>query len=484
MGRETTLTEFHASLQGADVIERLRGGLIGDDASFDGPFGAKHVIYADYIASGRPLKQIESFILERILPYYANSHTESSFCGAFMTRLRREARAVIASHCGADERFSTVFTGSGATAGLNRIVSLLGVEDAVRAGRNPLVLVGPYEHHSNLLPWRETGAEVIEIDEAAEGGPDLALLEAILTQHGGDRLTVGAFSAASNVTGIVTDTDSVSEVLKRHGALVVWDYAGGAPYLPIDMRAGTPFEKDAIAFSPHKFVGGPGASGVMIVRNDAVIRTRPVFTGGGTVRFVSSWNHDYSEDVAEREEAGTPNAIGDIRAAMAIMVKEAITQEHLDARHDELRKRALAVWSKNENITILQNPRARRCLPFFSLVVRDSTRGGELHPQLFTRLLSDCHGIQARGGCSCAGPYGHRLLGISRQVSAQMRNAILSGEEFTKPGWTRLNLSALMTDEKVDLIIRAVDVLARSPYPMAEAYRWDRTSSQFVPVAA
>lgn len=479
MEHQTTLSEFYASLEGADAVETVRSGLIGDDASFRGPFGTMHVVYADYIASGRPLKQIEAFIFERILPYYANSHTESSFCGALMTRLRREARAVVAAHCGADERFSTVFTGSGATAALNRIVSLFGVEEAARDGSNPLIVVGPYEHHSNLLPWRETGAEVVEIGEAVTGGPDLGQLEATLRQAGRDRLTIGAFSAASNVTGIVTDTDPVSAVLKRYGARAVWDYAGGAPYLPIDMRAGTPFEKDAIAFSPHKFVGGPGASGIMIVRNAAVVRNRPVFAGGGTVRFVSSWNHDYSEDIAEREEAGTPNAIGDIRAAMAIMVKQAIGQDYLDRRHRALRERALAVWGRNENITVLQNPHAARSLPFFSLLVRDSARGGNLHPQLFTRLLSDCYGIQARGGCSCAGPYGHRLLGISRTHSDRMRAAILSGEEHDKPGWTRLNLSALMTDEKVDYIIDAVDALAREPYPMAEAYYWEKSTSQY-----
>lgn len=474
-----SLAQFAASLAGGERIERLRAGVIGEGTEISGPFGPRKLVYADYVASGRALRQIETFVMEHLLPYYANSHTEASFCGARMTQMRQEARATIARICGADGRFATVFAGAGATAGLNRIVSLLGLPEAVRAGRRTVVLIGPYEHHSNILPWRESGAEVIEIAEAATGGPDLAELEAALVEAGPDALKVGAFSAASNVTGIVTDADAVTRLLKRHGALAVWDYAGGGPYLPIDMRAGTDAEKDAVVVSAHKFIGGPGASGVMIVRRAAVSRTRPVFAGGGTVRFVSPWAHDYSADVAVREEAGTPNVVGDIRAALCFLVKEAIGQAYMEARHEILRQRALRVWSANPNIGILGNLDATRHLPIFSFQVRDPRTGGLIHQQLFTRLLSDCHGVQARGGCACAGPYAHRLLGIDETRSNVLRSAILSGEELQKPGWTRLNLSALADDAKADFIIGAVDALAANPYPMITAYACDRSSARF-----
>ncbi|MEJ8474565.1 aminotransferase class V-fold PLP-dependent enzyme [Roseibium algae] len=476
----SALDGFRLLLQGADLLEKLQGGLIGDKAMIDGPFGPKPLIYADYVASGRALRQVEEFVLNDILPYYANSHTEASWCGSFMTRMRAAARSEIARICGANDDFATVFAGSGATAGLNRLVHLLGASAPFQSSDDrPLVLIGAYEHHSNILPWRESGAEVIEIGEAETGGPDLVELELVLGEKASGRLTVGAFSMMSNVTGIVTDTDAVTRILKRHGALSVWDCAGSGPYLPIDMKAGTDAEKDAVVVSPHKFIGGPGASGVMIVRKAAVTRSGPVFPGGGTVRFVSPWGHDYSSDLASREEAGTPNVVGDIRAALCFMVKEALGQEFLDRRHLELRQRALSAWADNPNIEVLGNQAADYVVPMFSFRVRDGLKGGYLHQQLVTRMLSDLYGIQARGGCACAGPYAHRLLGYDRQVSDALRSSILAGEELEKPGWTRLNLSALLSDDKADTVIAAVDLLARMPYPMCEAYDCDETTARF-----
>ncbi len=479
MPTDDPFRSFAEALAGDGRIERLRSGVIGEGIEIPGPFGARSLVYADYVASGRALRQVEDFVMASVLPYYANSHTEASFCGDRMTRLRRIARRIIGRLCGADDRFATVFAGAGATAGLNRLVSLFGVDAAVRSGRKAVILVGPYEHHSNILPWRESGADVVEIAEASSGGPDLADIEAALLRAGPEALTVGAFSAASNVTGIVTEVDAVTRMLKRHGALAVWDYAGGGPYLPIDMGAGGDAAKDAVVVSPHKFLGGPGASGVLIVRKDAVARTTPVQAGGGTVRFVSPWAHTYADDIAVREEAGTPNVIGDIRAALAFLVKEAIGQGFMDARHEELRRRAVGAWARNPNIEILGNPDAGRRLPIFSLRIRDQRTGGMIHQQLFTRMLSDCHGIQARGGCACAGPYAHRLLGIGRDESDALHRAILSGEELGKPGWTRLNLSALLDDAKADFIIGAVDRLAAEPYPTIDAYRVDHATARY-----
>jgi len=477
----TALQEFAQSLAVPDVVAQLRAGVIGEGTVFEGPFGPQKILYADYVASGRALRQIETFVMEKLLPYYANSHTEASYCGGAMTRMRREARAIIARECGADDSFATVFCGSGATAGLNRLVNLLGVTEAAQRGENPLVIIGPYEHHSNILPWRESGAEVLEIPEAATGGPDLEVLEQTLRDAPG-RLIIGAFSGASNVTGIVTDPDPVTRLLKRYGALAVWDYAGGGPYLPIDMRAGSDAEKDAIVVSAHKFPGGPGASGIMIVRKAAVGTRRMFQPGGGTVRFVSATTQDYATDIATREEAGTPNVIGDIRAALCFEVKAAIGQARMNSRHAALRTRALAVWSQNPAMQIMGNPQAN-ALPIFSFRVRDLAHGGYLHHQLFTRLLSDYCGIQARGGCACAGPYAHRLLGIDAVQSAEIRHAILRGEELEKPGWVRLNFSALMDDAKADFVIAAVDALARNPWPMAATYACDAATARFRPVA-
>ena len=246
---DTAFDRFRASLTGNNVPGAIHEGLIGLKAKVSGPFGPKPLVYADYVASGRALTQVETFIMDEVLPFYANSHTEGSFCGSMMTRLRGEARREIARLVGAEAEgaHAVIFTGSGATAGLNRLVHILGVAEAARLGQRPAVLIGPYEHHSNILPWRESGADVIEIPESADGGPDLGFLRDELTRLGSGRLVVGAFSAASNVTGIVTDVAAVTSILKAAGAISIWDYAGGGPYLPIAMQPSADTAIDAVA---------------------------------------------------------------------------------------------------------------------------------------------------------------------------------------------------------------------------------------------
>ena len=474
-------SRFAASFDVPGLLDRLRNDLIGADVEIPGPYGPHRLIYADYIGSGRALRHVERFVLESVLPFYANSHSEASFCGSYITSLRREARMTVARSCRAGPDYATIFTGAGATAGLNRLPHLLGVLHDARFGTRPVVFVGPYEHHSNILPWRESGAEIVEIPEARYGGPDLDALEAALAATEPQRLRVGAFSAASNVTGIVTDVDAVSSVLRRHGALSVWDYACGGPYLPIDMRTDTPFRKDVVVISPHKFAGGPGASGVLIVRKDVVRNPVPTMPGGGTVRFVSSSRHDYWDSIEAREESGTPNIVGDIRAALCFIVKGSMPQHVLDARHAVLRQRALARWTRNPDIVLLGNPTATRALPIFSFQIRDRLRGGFVHQLLATRILSDLHGIQARGGCSCAGPYGHHLLGIGPAESDAIRDAIFMHGEMAKPGWSRLNLSALLEDDKVDLIIDAVDSLPENAQRLGSSYAYDSLNNAFQP---
>jgi selenocysteine lyase/cysteine desulfurase len=476
------LRQFSASLASGDAIERLRAGLIGNDAMIDGPFGLKPLVYADYVASGRALMQVEEFVLAKVLPFYANSHTEASYCGGFMTRLRREARAAIGECCGATNEHAVIFAGSGATAGLNRLVSLLGVTEAVASGRSALVIIGPYEHHSNILPWRESGAEVVEIAEGPLGGPDLDALDAALRDSDGVGCVICAFSAASNVTGIVTDVAAVTRKVKAAGARMVWDYAGAGPYLPIAMSPAADAEIDAIVVSPHKFIGGPGASGVLIVRRDAVTATKPSWPGGGTVRFVSPKGHDYSDSLEAREEAGTPNVLGDIRAALAFLVKDAIGADAMQSRNADLTRRATTAWRAVERIELLGCQAAPR-LPIFSFRVRDGN-GGYVHQQLVTRMLSDRFGIQARGGCACAGPYVHRLLSIDEAQSERMRQAILAGEEMKKPGFTRLNFSVLLPDDTVRFILDSVAELARDAGRFVPRYDVDAGRAIFFPHAA
>ncbi|WP_136685430.1 aminotransferase class V-fold PLP-dependent enzyme [Falsirhodobacter xinxiangensis] len=473
----SAISDFRTGLERRDILDHLRAGLIGEGLRFETPFGPRQLLYADYVASGRALRQVEGFVAEQVLPFYANSHTEASFCGMTMTRMREEARATIARLAGAGTDCHTVFTGSGATAGINRIVGLLRLAENVREGRKVVVLCGPYEHHSNILPWRETGAEVVEIAEAPSGGVDLEDLDRSLACAKGADTIVGTFSAASNVTGILSDADTVTRRLKAAGALAVWDYAGGAPYIEIDMGRGDA-AKDAVVFSAHKFPGGPGASGVMIVRDSIVRRDTPTLPGGGSVAFVSPQGHRYSSRITAREEAGTPNVVGDIRAALVMLVKDAVGAPAIMAREAALRDRALAAWSGVPGLRLLGQKPQMEALPIFSFQVQDG-KGGLVHQQLFTRMLSDVHGVQARGGCACAGPYAHRLMGIDAAQSATLAARIAAGEELAKPGWVRLNFSYLHSDAQADAIIAAVtDLAARAP-ALAAQYDADPATARF-----
>ncbi|MGO7733229.1 aminotransferase class V-fold PLP-dependent enzyme [Rhizobium leguminosarum] len=477
----TALGSFKASLDTADPIAAFRAGLIGSNAKVDGPFGLKDLVYADYVASGRALRQVEDFIMEEVLPYYANSHTEASYCGGMMTRLRREARSVIGECCGADRQHAVIFAGSGATAGINRLVKLLGIHDAVASDKRVRVIIGPYEHHSNILPWRESGAEIVEIAEGSEGGPDPVLLQGVLQGAGAD-LTVCSFSAASNITGISTDVAAITRIAKAASAKVIWDYAGAGPYMPISMTPAKDAAIDAIVVSPHKFIGGPAASGILIVRRDAIVTRKPSWPGGGTVKFVSPTGHDYSDSLESREEAGTPDVIGDIRAALAFLVKDAIGLDEIQRLNSAFTRRALAAWQDVPEIELL-GPTSIGRLPIFSFRVRDG-KGGYVHQQLVTRMLSDRFGIQARGGCACAGPYVHRLLSIDAAASERMRQAILNGREIEKPGFTRLNLSVLLSKEKIAFILQSVIQLARDAASYQGHYTFDPSRAIFSPLAA
>ncbi|KPQ14545.1 MAG: Selenocysteine lyase [Rhodobacteraceae bacterium HLUCCA09] len=474
--------DFRARLR-AGGLAGLRAGLIGRDAVIEGPFGPVRLLYADWVASGRALAQVEDAVREHVLPFYANSHTEASHCGMVTTRLREAARAVALAHVAGGADCHAIFSGSGATAGIARLVSLLDLPARVRAGARVVVLHGPYEHHSNLLPWRESGAEVIEVAEAPGGGVDMAALDAGLDAAQGAETIVGAFSACSNVTGILTDVEAVTRRLKARGALAVWDYAGGGPYLPIRMAPAPGAEIDAIALSPHKFPGGPGASGLLVVRDTVVRSARPAVPGGGTVSFVSPWGHDYSSRVEAREEGGTPNVVGDIRAALTLCVKEAAGAEAIGARDAALRARALAEMSDVPGLELMGRDATAPALPILSFRLRDGA-GRPVHHQLVTRLLSDLHGVQARGGCACAGPYAHRLLGIDAPASEALRARLARGEELDKPGWTRLNLSWLHSDDEVARILCAVRDVARRIDTLAGLYAADPATARFTLRAA
>ena len=337
----------------------------------------------------------------------------------------------------------------------------------------PLILIGPYEHHSNELPWREAFADVIRIPLDHNGAIDQPILTETLSQHGGRRLVIGSFSAASNVTGVQSDVDAITRILKDHGALAVWDYAAGAPYLPIDMNvAGATL--DAVFFSPHKFIGGPGSSGILAVKRSLLSNAVPAQIGGGTVRYVTPDWHEWHPDPEHREEGGTPGIVESIRGAMAISIPREVGYgriAEIERRHRATAEKCLRTSTRSSNSL---GPQHSEGLPIFSLRFRSDQ--GELHYGFVVRLLNDLFGIQARGGCSCAGPYGHSLLGLTREYSEALATQVQRQFGCLRPGWVRFNLHWLCTDEEVDYILNAMLLIAKWGAGLLASYALDTQS--------
>ena len=482
-----------------ELIDRIRDGVIGDRRGMQTPFGTKPLIYADYTASGRSLDFIEDLIRAQVLPLYANTHSESSHTGAQITALREQAREIIHRAIGGSDDDQVIFCGAGATAAINKLIDILNLRlpadlaerhallSAIPLDQRPLVFIGPYEHHSNELPWRESIARVKVVPLDASGQLDIAALEQMLKDSGDTQLLIGSFSAASNVTGIKTDVVGVTRLLKQYGALSFWDYAAAAPYVNISMndeRADAVAvddsqlsNKDAVFLSPHKFVGGPGTPGILIVKKRVLKNSVPAVPGGGTVSFVSPESHRFIDDHQRREEGGTPAIVEAIRAGLVFKLQQEVGQESIEARESAFIKRAIASWQSHANIEVLGNTEAER-LAIASLRIKhgEGKNRKDLHYGFVVALLNDLFGIQARGGCSCAGPYGHALLELDMPTSRKIEAQIRQGQMILRPGWVRLNFNYFINEETAEYLIAAVKLIAEHGWRLLPYYCYDRAS--------
>ncbi|MFW6413110.1 MAG: aminotransferase class V-fold PLP-dependent enzyme [Oceanicaulis sp.] len=481
----------HARFSGSTTIEAVRASLAGAGLALDCGYGPRPLVYADFGASGRPSALIDERV-GAISALYANPHNEDSATGQAATRALHAACARIKAALGAGPDHALIACGSGATGAIAKLQEVLGLSlpPATRAflrrrmgpdfearleSRRPVVFLGPYEHHSNELGWRESLAEIVPVGLNEDGGIDLDALDARLAdpRYQG-RQKIGAFSAASNVTGVKTDVAALARLLHRHGAILALDCAASAPYMPIDLSPEDPAEApDAISLSPHKMAGGPGACGLLVIRKTLYRHDlAPTVAGGGTVRYVTPDDHDFIADVEARERAGTPGLPQIVRAAEALELPGEIGWDEIArVEHGHL-SAAIAAFETDPCVEILGPADPDRRIALFSFLVRPGG-GDPLHPRLVARLLNDLYGIQARAGCSCAGPYGHHLLKLDRETTRAHRAAVLDGYAGLRPGWVRVSFHWTMSAAERDYVIAAIGQIARYGARFAADYRFD-----------
>jgi len=464
-------------------FQPFRKQVVGIDQSFESPFGIKKIIYADWIASGRLYRPIEEKLLNQIGPFVANTHTETSVTGSAMTLAYKEARNIIKEHVNASEEDVLITVGTGMTGAINKFQRILGlkvtenlkehtkVPDAIK----PIVFISHMEHHSNQTSWLETIAKVEVIPCNSEGLICLDSFRELLLKYEQHPIKIASVTACSNVTGIITDYFEVAKLIHSYNGLCFVDFACSAPYVPIDMH---PKDKDAyldaIFFSPHKFLGGPGASGVLIFNKKLYKNLIPDNPGGGTVAYTNPWgDHDYIDDIETREDGGTPGFLQTIKAALAIRLKEQMGTENILAREHEIIDRIFIKLSDIENIHILAQRHKDR-LGVFSFFMDD------VHYNLVVKLLNDRYGVQTRGGCSCAGTYGHFLLNVDLTTSKAIEQKILEGCLIERPGWVRMSVHPIMTDMEIDFICEAIKQVALNHEEWGKDYEYNSMKNEFV----
>jgi selenocysteine lyase/cysteine desulfurase len=462
-------------------FSKFREQIIGINQIHKFVSGEKKIIYADWTASGRLYEPIENFLKNIVGPYVANTHTESSLTGTTMTQLYLQARQIIKEQVHASNDDILITTGSGMTSVINKFQRILNlrvpeqylplIESEYK--EKPLVLITHMEHHSNQTSWLSCFCDVVIINRNENGLPDISHLEELLKTNQHRKIKIGSFSACSNVTGIQTPIYAMAELMHKYGGLCFADFAASAPYVKIDMHPANPAQKlDAIFFSPHKFLGGPGSSGVLIFDKSLYKNKTPDQPGGGTVSWTNPWGeHRFVDDIEAREDGGTPGFLQTIRTSLAILLKEEMGLEQIHQREEELKNLIFSHLKTNPKIHILE-PQLNR-LGIISFYVID------MHFNLIVKLLNDRYGIQTRGGCSCAGTYGHILLNVNPEQSKSITYKIDQGDLSEKPGWVRVSLHPTMTNDEAKYITNAIHEVIENYKQWFTEYEFDMSSAEF-----
>jgi selenocysteine lyase/cysteine desulfurase len=466
----------------------FRRNVVGHAQYFDSPFGRKQIIYADWTASGRAFQPIEECIQKEIMPFGANTHTETTITGTMMSKAYEEAKVIVKNHVNANSGDALIFCGSGMTGAVNKLQRILGLrmperlKDYVKKKSleidemlRPIIFVTHMEHYSNHITWLDTIADVEIINPDKNGNVDLAHFRSLLVQFKHRKNKIAAITGCSNVTGIQTPYHEIAKMIHEYGGLCFVDFACSAPYIDINMH---PREEgaqlDAIYFSPHKFLGGPGTSGVLIFNKKIYKNTIPDQPGGGTILYSNPWKvHEYITNIEQREDGGTPPILQGIKAAMCIRLKEAMGVENMRKREQEMLDIIFDRFSEMANVEILEGSIKKR-LGVISFIINGA------HYNLVVKILNDRFGIQARGGCSCAGTYGHLLLHVDAARSYEILNSIHSGDLLCKPGWVRLSVHPIMSNAEIDFMMDAIELTALHFREWAKDYTYDPKSNEYV----
>ncbi len=460
----------------------FRNNILGVDSSFDSPYGTQKLIYADWIASGRLYKPIEEILLNKFGPMVGNTHSEASETGTLMTLSYKEAHNIIKKHCNASKDDVIITSGSGMTAMVCKFQRILGLKvpeqlsDFLSLPKElkPVVFITHMEHHSNQTTWLETIADVVIIEPDNQGLVDIEDLHIKLEKFKDRKLKIGAFTAASNVTGIEPPIHKLAKIMHQNGGYCFIDFACAAPYVKIDMHPEDEEESfDAIFFSPHKFLGGPATPGVLIFNSKLYHNRVPDLPGGGTVDWTNPWGqHKFSENIEVREDGGTPAFLQTIKAALAIKLKEEMKVENIRQREKELIKIAFTELRKIQGLNLLADNIEDR-LGAISFYVDN------IHYNLIVKLLNDRFGVQVRGGCSCAGTYGHYLLHVDQNHSKRITEKINHGDLSEKPGWVRLSLHPTMLNDEIYFITDAIRMIVQNIDNWEKDYKYDKTKNEF-----